>query len=307
MADSLARLPEGIRVLERGWLSSNNIVLTDGPDMALVDSGYVAHAAQTVALVRHALDGRRLGRLINTHSHSDHIGGNAALVRAFGCTVTVPTGIGDAIRDWDEDALLLRPAAQQGEPFAHDFEFAPGDRFHAGGLEWQCLAAPGHDMNALMFHAPEAGVLISGDALWNDGFGVIFPDLVADGPGRAAARVTLEAIGRLPVEVVIPGHGPAFADVAEALGRAHRRLAAFEADPLRLARHAIKVLISFRMLASRQMPRAEFIHTFASAPLSRQIAEQRLGQDGEAMVEQALKDLLAAGVLTEREGLVCAA
>ena len=71
------RLPDTVQVFERGWLSANNVVLFDGGEATLVDSGYVSHAAQTVALVRAALDGRRLGRLINTHSHSDHIGGNA--------------------------------------------------------------------------------------------------------------------------------------------------------------------------------------------------------------------------------------
>ena len=72
-------LPTSMLVLERGWLSANNILFFDGDDATLVDSGYVTHAEQTVDLVGHALDGRKLKRLINTHSHSDHIGGNAAL------------------------------------------------------------------------------------------------------------------------------------------------------------------------------------------------------------------------------------
>ena len=79
------RLPDTIRVIERGWLSANNILFLEGDAATLVDSGYVSHAAQTVELVRHALDGRPLRRLINTHSHSDHIGGNAALQAEFGC------------------------------------------------------------------------------------------------------------------------------------------------------------------------------------------------------------------------------
>ena len=44
-----------MRVFERGWLSSNNVLFT-GDAPALVDSGYVTHAPQTLALVRHALD-----------------------------------------------------------------------------------------------------------------------------------------------------------------------------------------------------------------------------------------------------------
>ena len=70
-------------VLERGWLSSNNVLCIEDEEAALVDSGYVTHAAQTLALVDKALDGRRLTRLINTHSHSDHIGGMSRVLSNF--------------------------------------------------------------------------------------------------------------------------------------------------------------------------------------------------------------------------------
>jgi hypothetical protein len=51
-------LPESMRVFERGWLSSNNVLLVDDACAALVDTGYASHAPQTVALVRQALGTR---------------------------------------------------------------------------------------------------------------------------------------------------------------------------------------------------------------------------------------------------------
>jgi hypothetical protein len=39
-------LPDSLLVLERGWLSSNNIVFLEGEQAALIDSGYVTHAAR---------------------------------------------------------------------------------------------------------------------------------------------------------------------------------------------------------------------------------------------------------------------
>ena len=77
-------LPAAMRVFERGWLSSNNILFTGPGPATLVDTGYLTHAAQTLALVERALDGQPLERLINTHLHSDHCGGNAALQARHG-------------------------------------------------------------------------------------------------------------------------------------------------------------------------------------------------------------------------------
>jgi len=38
------------------------------------------------------LDGEPLERLINTHCHSDHMGGNARIRAASGCRLSIPVG-----------------------------------------------------------------------------------------------------------------------------------------------------------------------------------------------------------------------
>jgi hypothetical protein len=53
-------LPSDILLFERGWLSSNNVLLLGQDSTALVDSGYATHAPQTLALVGAALGGRPL-------------------------------------------------------------------------------------------------------------------------------------------------------------------------------------------------------------------------------------------------------
>ena len=56
---------------------------------------------------------------------------------------------------------------------------------------------------------------------------------------------------------MIPGHGEPFGDIGAALERALRRTDAFEADPLRLARHAVKVVLVFALLDRERMLLAE--------------------------------------------------
>ena len=299
-------LPASLLVLERGWLSANNILFFDGDQATLVDSGYVTHASQTVALVDHALAGRRLTRLINTHSHSDHIGGNAALQAVHGCQVLVPAGLAASIADWDEDALLLSPLGQQGARFQHDGLIHAGSEIEMGGLNWQALAVPGHDMEALAYYNPERRLLISGDALWRQGFGVVFPELLGQADGLAATRATLEMLGRLPIDIVIPGHGAPFADVDSALARAFKRLDSFAQDLERLAWHAIKVIVSFALMERRSLPRREFAAFLADLAFARDVNSRYLGLDEASLAERVERELIAAGALRVADGLLLA-
>ncbi|HRD34950.1 MAG TPA: MBL fold metallo-hydrolase [Rhodocyclaceae bacterium] len=295
------RLPAAVTVLERGWLSANNILLFDGGDAVIVDTGYVSHAAQTVEMVRHALAGRDLSRIINTHSHSDHIGGNAAVQRAFDCRIAVPEGMAKAVREWDEAALLLSTAAQRGERFHADETLQAGDQLPMGGLAWQVLEAPGHDMDALVFYNPDKRILISGDALWRDGFGILFADVLGSGDGVGAARTTLEAIARLSVDVVIPGHGAPFAEFDDALGRAFARLEAFERDGGKIARNAIRACITFLLLDRRSVELEWLQEHLASVSLYVQANERFLGMAADELTLWLAAELERAGVV-RREG-----
>ncbi|HRP98216.1 MAG TPA: MBL fold metallo-hydrolase [Rhodocyclaceae bacterium] len=302
-----ARLPGNIQVIERGWLSSNNIVLLDGAAATVIDSGYATRAEQTVALVGEILAGRRLERLVNTHAHSDHIGGNAALQRAFGCTIAVPQGMADAVAQWDEDALLLTTAEQAGERFAADASIAPGDLIEMGGLAWRALAAPGHDMDALVYYNADRRILISGDALWRDGFGILFADVLGTGDGVGEARRTLEAIARLAVDVVIPGHGAPFVEFDDALERAFGRLRAFEQDGARIARNAIRACFTFTLLDVRAVALDELPAWLARVPLYREANVRFLGLSYDALAGWLVGELVRAGVARREAGRLLAA
>ncbi len=302
-------LPENLLVIERGWLSSNNVVFLEGEQAALIDSGYVTQAQQTVALLEHALAGRRLTRLLNTHSHSDHIGGNAAVSEAFGCQVIVPHGIDATIAEWDEEALLLSPLGQSATRFRHDATIAAGDECELGGLNWRAIAVPGHDMDALAFHSPERRLLISGDALWRNGFGVIFSEILGhpeDAGGLKAARETLDLLARLPVEVVIPGHGAPFVEVEDAFERAYRRLAAFEQDIDLLVWHALKVILAFALLERRRLPRAELPDFLAALSFCQSVNARYLNLSNEALAQRLVRDLIRVGTLRDEQGVLLA-
>jgi len=251
-------LPSQVHVFVRDWLSANNVLLKSPAGHVLVDTGYVRHAPLTLALLatRRGLGDEPLAEIVNTHCHSDHMGGNAAVARAYGCGIVVPEGEAAAIEAWDGRALLLDYADQTAEPFMPAAVVRAGDRRVWGDLEWDAIAAPGHDMGALCFHNAEHRILISGDALWEHGFGLVMPPAI-DPEALPATRATLERLAKLDVRVVIPGHGEPFADAGAALERAFRRVDAFEADPMRAARHVLKALLSFTLLDRRALQLAD--------------------------------------------------
>ena len=258
-------------MLVRDWLSSNNVLLKSRSGHVLVDSGHARHAPLTLALLgtSQALGAEPLARLVNTHCHSDHMGGNAAIRARYDCAIAVPSGEAPVIDAWNETSLLLAYTGQEAPRFAYDEAIRPGETRVWGDLEWRALAAPGHDMGALVFFNDEHRILISGDALWENGYGLVLPPEI-DPRALPATRSTLEAISRLDARIVVPGHGEPFGDVGAALERAFARTAAFEADSVRVARHALKVLLMFTLLDRQRIALADLPRYLQAVPVYRQ-------------------------------------
>lgn len=286
----LSRL--GITILERGWLSSNNVLLQGRDSTALVDSGYCTHAGQTVALVQEVLQTRPLDVLVNTHLHSDHCGGNAALQSVFPQLKTlIPPGQAKAVAEWDPVALTHEPTGQNCPSFRFDGVLAPGDLVQLGDFGWEIHAAKGHDPHSVVLFEPSSRVLISADALWENGFGVVFPELEGiDAFDEVAA--TLSLIATLNPAVVIPGHGRAFEDVEGALHRARTRLNQFATSPEKHRRYALKVLLKFKLLEWRSVDFDELLAWYAQTPYLSSIEQRPEQQDAQGM-RASLQSLIA--------------
>jgi glyoxylase-like metal-dependent hydrolase (beta-lactamase superfamily II) len=297
IAATLAEL--GAQLLVRGWLSANNIVFHDSPAGAcVVDTGYASHAPQTAALIDQALRGQPLARVLNTHLHSDHCGGNASLARRWpGLHLSVPVGYRARLQPWDEAGLSYRDTDQTCEPFTPQAFIAAGDSVLLGQRHWQVHATPGHDPDAVVLFEPVSRTLISGDALWESRLAIIFPELVGE-PGFDAAHQALDLIEALAPRLVLPGHGQPFTGVAAALDASRQRLRGFAAAPVKHRQHAARSLVSFHMLEHRRRPRAELVAWIARTPIFLQALQCEADPALAGVLADATVDrLLADGVL----------
>jgi glyoxylase-like metal-dependent hydrolase (beta-lactamase superfamily II) len=291
--------PQGLTVLERGWLSANNIVLQGPHGAAVIDTGYATHAPQTLALLASTLKAEPLVWLLNTHLHSDHCGGNAALQQAYpGMYTRIPPGQAQWVHHWDPVALTYVPTGQICTPFKADGLLVPGTELPLGSQVWQVHAAPGHDTHSVVLFEPVTRTLLSADALWEHGFGVVFPELDGISAFDDVAS-TLDVIESLQPLRVIPGHGRPFTDVAGALARARQRLAAFVASPAKHTSHACKVLLKFKLLELQNLPQSQLLAWAQATPYLGQLAQRHSpGVPLDTWMNGLLDSLVASGAAT---------
>lgn len=296
-------LPPKITVFERGWLSSNNVLICGESRTTLIDSGYCTHAEQTLGLVQHALAGRSLDLLLNTHLHSDHCGGNQILQAAYPKLHTaIPPGMANAVKVWDPAALTYAPTGQQCPSFEYSSLLQPASNVQLGDFTWQVHAAPGHDTHSVILFEPESKTLISADALWENGFGVVFPELEGEQAFQEVAD-TLDLIESLQPNIVIPGHGRVFNDAKKSLLAARSRLKSFTDNPIKHANYAGKVLLKFKLLELHRIPSQDLTSWALQTPYFR-VLHERYFHDIDIVIwlQQLLQDLLKSGA-ARQEGI----
>jgi glyoxylase-like metal-dependent hydrolase (beta-lactamase superfamily II) len=265
----------------------------------------VTHQEQTVALIANALNGRKLDRLVNTPLHSDHCGGNAVLQSHYPDLQTfIPPGEAAAVAVWNEPALSYEPTGQQCPQFKFDGLLQAGQSLRLANLDWHVMAAPGHDPHSVILFEPSHKILISADALWANGFGVVFPELEGISAFQEVAA-TLDLIESLQAEWIIPGHGPIFQDVEVALTNARKKLDGFVNNPEKHARYGAKVLLKYKLLELHQVQKSDFMKwatdiRYIKALHTMHASHIRVDE----WVEELLQDLERSKALAFKESMI---
>jgi glyoxylase-like metal-dependent hydrolase (beta-lactamase superfamily II) len=145
--------------------------------------------------------------VLNTHGHSDHIGGNAALKRRWpDCPLVI--GVADAEKLTDP-AKNLSAAFGAGlvSPPA-DVVLKDNDTYSAAGLDLLVRAIPGHTAGHVVFiwGDPVPKLVFVGDVIFAGSIGrTDFPD----GDYDQLSNGIRDVLFALPDETaLLPGHGP---------------------------------------------------------------------------------------------------
>ena len=165
----------------------NNVWLV-GDDERVV----VIDAPHDAGAITEAVGGRQVDGIVCTHGHNDHI--NAA--------VEVAEATGAPIALHPDDRMLWEVVHPGRKP---DLDLAHGDVLQMGGTLLQVWHTPGHSPGGVCLHLAEAGVVFTGDTLFQGGPG-------ATGRSYSSFPTIIESLRRLflymPAETVVhTGHG----------------------------------------------------------------------------------------------------
>lgn len=146
--------------------------------------------------------GFKVAGILLTHGHFDHIWGSKELRELSGAKIYAYEGEKEVCEDSGNNV-----SAQVGRSYTvvADEYLKDGEEFTIAGITGKLIATPGHTQGSCCYYFEEAGMLISGDTLFQDSVGRT--DLPT-GSMSKLVRSVREKLFVLPDEVkVYPGHG----------------------------------------------------------------------------------------------------
>ncbi|KRF20625.1 hypothetical protein ASG90_18835 [Nocardioides sp. Soil797] len=279
-----------------------NLLLLGGEVPTLVDSGFVGDADKTAAWARRHAPG--LSLVVNTHWHSDHVGGNATL-QAHGVGVAASSDDAASVNRRDPGCCSAQRLDQPVPPYAVDHPLADGDVRRLGEADWEVIATPGHTPGHLSLWQPEERLLVTGDAL--SAYDVGWVDLALNGPEAAAiALASLERLADLGPRVLLTSHGPVPTDTGAALAAAHRRASRLVDDHAGAVWYGARRVFAFALMIRSGIPTDQVESYLLEREWLRDAATS-LGLTPVALATELVDSMGASGATVVRDGRLCAA
>ncbi|MER5183852.1 MBL fold metallo-hydrolase [Streptomyces sp. NPDC002896] len=241
---------------------------------------------------------------MNTHWHSDHVGGNA-LLQAMGAGIAAGAPDAQAVARRDAGCCVAEYLDQPVSPYTVDVPLDEGQILRLGDADWEVVHTPGHTPGHLALWLPEERLLVVGDALSD--YDVGWVNLALDGPDAAAiALASLQRMADLAPRVLLPSHGPLPADPGAAFAAALRRAQRLVDDPAGAVWYGARRIFAFALMIRDGIP-ADEVEPYLHARAWLTDAARLLGRTPEALAAELVDTMLRSGAVVLRDGRLHAA
>jgi glyoxylase-like metal-dependent hydrolase (beta-lactamase superfamily II) len=196
----------------------SNVYLLEDEDPIVVDTGTGMYSDATLDTVSRIVPLRKVGRIVLTHCHYDHLGGAAAFQKATGGRIYLHEAEAVPIMSGDSSLAITEMFGEK--PRQLDLEpLKTGQKLKCGSAELEVLHTPGHSPGSVVLHDQKSASAVVGDTVFCDG-GVGRWDLPGGDLGQLIS--SLKRLEKLGLKNMYPGHG----SYAEGDAPQHLRLAA---------------------------------------------------------------------------------
>lgn len=297
-------LPLNIHFIQRGWFNSNHILMMGEDGAVLVDTGHRQEVAETQRLLTAAgIDPTSIHLIVNTHCHWDHCGGNKAIQALSGAKVMMSEQTADLFQRHNRRAMWLDYFGAEMEMLTADTTLNDGDEIELAGMPFQVMAAPGHAPDAIALFQPAHRLLICADALLENGDCGILNTAVHGPHVLDEAIATLDKFAQLDAAIALPGHGGIITDVPGNIALLRQRLAAFQAEPARMAWHLLRRVFMTYLMMVQPICRRDLIAHARQTPWLQDYAPQ-CGLDAEPLAQQIIDEFIQRQLAREEEGML---
>lgn len=297
--------PDWLHFFERIYPSANMLLLT-GRRPILIDTGFGSDSAETERLIRDAdVVPASLSLIVNTHYHSDHVGGNSALQQRYGLQIAAHSWDAALVNQRDPEVCSAEWLDQPVEPYQVNQALHEGDEIMTEHGVLQVLHTPGHTLGHIALYMPDQQLLICGDLVHRDD--VAWLGIFREGAGALQRAVeSLNRVARLPLRVAYSGHGPLMEQPLISIDAARRRYEKWLQEPEKLGWHACKRIFAYALMLSHGMAAQEIAPYLLAHAWYLDYTRHVFKRDPQEFIEPFLAEMLRSDAAGWRDGRLMA-
>jgi hydroxyacylglutathione hydrolase len=192
---------------EQGMLDCNTYVIKGSPGI-IIDPGNPDFLITRVNnMKKDGIDPADIGIIVNTHLHIDHCSANESFKEFSGAKIAL-----HPVQKKNYQMVIggTRLLGEEPAEFTEDY-ILEGDTLTSGDIKLELIPSPGHSPDCICFYDRENRILICGDVLFEMNTGRV--DL--PGGNGVDLKRSIEALSRLDIEYLLPGHMGVIAGAAK--------------------------------------------------------------------------------------------